>query len=291
MKSDVEVLVLGNSHATYAIDPSNIDSFTTYNLANVSQQIYFDKRLTKKAIAEGVDNLRYVMISVDYHSLFTSSQGERDTWSFYYNGIKYKDHNYFMSQVSPFLFGYGAKVSANIIWKQFNWNIKGYEGDFLFDIAAGINLDDTIYNGYLGMEVAETSKLFNDAFYVSRANAFKEDVSLNERQMVNKDLIDFILFLKSKSIEPILFSSPTYGDYNKFLDEKQITRNKQNIKKICSEYNLVYWRHNEDKRFKKKDFHDPDHLNKVGAKKFSRIINNRLLEYDKVRQHNTVYTK
>ncbi|HOO96004.1 MAG TPA: hypothetical protein PLH60_08840 [Proteiniphilum sp.] len=94
MKHRVEVLFVGNSHAHYGINPLHMTGFKAYNLAMVSQQLYFDKRLTMKAIGEGVTNLRYLFISVDYHSLHTSSQDERNAWSFYANGIRYKDQDY-----------------------------------------------------------------------------------------------------------------------------------------------------------------------------------------------------
>jgi len=69
-KDSVQVLFLGNSHATYGIDPMQFDNFYAYNLANVNQSIYFDKRLTLKAIKNGVINLKFVFISIDYHSLY-----------------------------------------------------------------------------------------------------------------------------------------------------------------------------------------------------------------------------
>lgn len=84
--------------------------------------------------------------------------------------------------------------------------------------------------------------------------------------------------MKSKNITPILFSSPTFQDYNSFLDQKQIQRNLQNIDLLCKKFELEYWRFNEDNQFLKEDFYNQDHLNKKGAKKFSVILNQKLKE-------------
>ena len=68
--NEIEILILGNSHATYGVDPSSF-STSTFNLANVGQSIYFDKELTLQNL-KNLKNLKYVFISLDYHSLYFS---------------------------------------------------------------------------------------------------------------------------------------------------------------------------------------------------------------------------
>ena len=113
---EIKILILGNSHATYGVNP---DYFTDYafNIANVGQSIYFDKELTLQNL-EKLKNLKYVLISVDYHSLYFSRQrGERNIWSYYGNGIKYPSDNYKKADISPFLFGYDPRVSFSLVKK------------------------------------------------------------------------------------------------------------------------------------------------------------------------------
>lgn len=287
-KKDIEVIFLGNSHANYAINPLYIKNFDAFNLANVNQLIYFDKRLTIKAINDGVSNLKYVFISTDYHSLFNSNQGIRNIWSFYANGIKYKEQNYTKAIISPFIWGYTPKVSISLIKKDIKSRIQLDKSVIHFDVENGVNIKDHLYNGFIGFEGSD-SLSFNDLRYKKRANSFKEDTIKSERLDVIEDLNSFIEFLKDKNIEPILFSSPTYWEYNEYLDKKQINRNLEDIHKICKKYKIQYWRYNEDIRFSKEDFYNQDHLNKNGAAKFSAILNDRLKMYDKARTHNTLY--
>ena len=114
--NEIEILILGNSHATYGVDPSSFSTFA-FNIANVGQSIYFDKELTLQNL-EKLKNLKYVLISVDYHSLYFSRQrGERNIWSYYGNGIKYPSDNYKKADISPFLFGYDPRVSFSLVKK------------------------------------------------------------------------------------------------------------------------------------------------------------------------------
>jgi hypothetical protein len=288
IKQEVEVLFLGNSHANYGINPLYIKDFKAYNLANVNQQIYFDKRLTIKAINDGLSNLKYVFISVDYHSLFTSSQGIRNVWSFYANGIKYKNQDYTREQISAFIWGYTPKISFSLLKKDITRILKYGNSVIHFDVEDGVNINDTLYNGYIGFE-GINNQSFNNNIYRERAIFFKENQNNSERIEVIEDLTSFISFLKNRNIEPILFSSPTYKEYNEYLDKEQINRNIKDINKICKDFKIEYWRFDEDPRFSKEDFYNQDHLNNKGAEKFSKIINDKLKVYDKEYMHNKVY--
>ena len=275
-KDSVDVLILGNSHANYGVDPGEFKNNYAYNLANVSQQIYFDKRLTITALNKGMDKLKYVFISVDYHSLFTSSQGVRDIWSYYANGIKYKETKYTLAVISPFLWGYTPKIALSLIKKRIINKIKYRNTQIInFDVEDGIDIRDVIQKGFISFKGTNT-KYFNKKEYLSRAGRFKEPDINSERKDVIKDLEDFIYKLKSNKITPILFSTPVYSEYNEYLDINIINRNKLDIKEICNKYNIEYWDYSNDKGFSKSDFYNCDHLNKKGAKKFGKMLSYRL---------------
>ena len=263
-KDSIAVLILGNSHATYGVDPSQF-SLYTYNLANSGQTLYFDKRLTLSFINQ-LPQLRFVFISIDYHSLYNSSQGSRDKWLYYASGLKYKNKNYILEDISPFLFGYGPKLSVSLLRKAIGEKFK---------IARGKPTSGTMIKGYIPF--AGKPGVFNIKAYQKRAKTTTETILKSvEANEVLEDLDNFIEILKTRNITPILFATPTFNEYNLLLDTAIINQNTATIEYLCRKHNVVYWDYSHDTSFTKEYFFDCDHLNKTGATRFSKMLNERL---------------
>jgi len=273
-KDSIEIIILGNSHANYGVNPNAFNLFA-FNLATPNQSIYFDKRITNSLIPY-LTKTKYVFISVDYHSLYFQSQGDRDIWSYYGNHIKYKESDYLLANISPSLFGYSLKVSVSLFLKTIKNNVK-YGNDIIdFDVEDGVNLNDTISKGFISFEGSDESTFTIDS-YKSRSNAFSNTIrTSDEKDEIVADLDSFIEILLAKNITPILFTSPTYSEFNKYLDQSIINENDQEIKNICQKYKIQYWNFMNSDWFLKKDYYNTDHLNKMGALKFSKMLNDSL---------------
>jgi hypothetical protein len=278
-KDLVQVLILGNSHANYAVDPSQF-SLCAYNLANVNQSIYFDKRLTMGILPE-MPKLKYVLISIDFHSLYFSSQGARDFWSYYGNGIKLEDRNYLLANISPFLFGYTPSIGATMLVKRILYVIKyRHEKTIDFVVENGVNIKGTIRNGFMARE-GHDEYSFDKISCKARADDFNLIVkSSTDKKAVVYDLMDFIQYLKSRNIIPVLFSSPTYQGFYSCLDKNMISQNQRDIDFLCKKYNLEYLDYANCSLFEMNDFFNCDHLNEKGAEKFSKILSNELTVID-----------
>jgi hypothetical protein len=136
-----------------------------------------------------------------------------------------------------------------------------------------INPTDKIKKGFIGAEGIDEN-CFNESWYKYRVNYTAETYfTNNEKKDIIMDLDDFIVRLKKHNITPVLFSSPTYSEYNAFLDKEVLFENKRDIQQLCHKHNIEYFDYMKDNRFSKYDFNDPDHLNKNGAKKFSIFLN------------------
>ncbi len=279
-EDSIEILILGNSHANYGVDPKQF-TLDAYNIANVNQSIYFDKRLTLKYL-NNLSKLKYVLISVDYHSLYFSSQGIRDIWSYYGNNIKYKNKSYLLPEISPFLFGYTPKVSVALLKKYIinTWKFKN-ENIIDFNVEEGINLQDSILKGFITFE--GTNELeFQSNVIKNRAESFVSK-GLNksikkEQEEILADLEGFIAILKNKGIKPILFASPCYIDFNSYLHHDILLNNKQVINDLCQKFNIQFLDYSNSKQFYKSDFYNSDHLNKTGGAKFGKILNIEILK-------------
>ena len=275
--NEIEILILGNSHATYGVDPSGFSTFA-YNIANVGQSIYFDKELTLQNLNK-LKNLKYVLISLDYHSLYFSRQrGERNIWSYYGNGIKYPADNYRKANISPFLFGYDPKVSFSLIKKNMikKWKFRNQNYFIDYDVELGVSLTDTIIKGYISFLGTEQKK-FNNENYIERIKGFDNLINYStEKYLVQNEIGQLITTLQNKGVKPIFFSTPTFNEYNTFLDSSIINKNLTDSKNLCEKYDIEFWDYANNNNFVKEEFFNADHLNKKGGTKFSKMLDSRL---------------
>jgi hypothetical protein len=89
-----------------------------------------------------------------------------------------------------------------------------------------------------------------------------------------KYLADIIRFCKERSVNVILITTPTYHTYYDLIDKsEQLARMYAIIDSLKVEYDLTYFDYLKDHRFETDDFIDADHLDDVGAAKFTKILN------------------
>jgi hypothetical protein len=268
-EDSIQLLILGNSHEAYDIDPSQFNLYA-YNLAQVNQSIYFDKRLTLKYI-DKLPHLKFVLIGLDFHSLYFSSQGVRDSWSYYSHGIEYKNELSFFSKFFR-LNGYTLKVAVNFLEKDLS---KKYKKINAIDALNGVKLSEPITKGWFSFE-GRDNDFKQTQVYTQRANEFNDEVkNSNEKADIINDLEDFLYQLKSKNITAILFTPPCYGPFIQMLDQTQLNKNKLDIINLAKKFNIQYWDY-LNLLLNETDFHDTDHLNDSGAIKFSKLVNSRL---------------
>ena len=274
---EIEILILGNSYAAYGVDPNYFTDYA-FNIANAGQSIYFDKELTLKNL-DNLKKLKYVFISLDYHSLYFSSQrGERNIWSYYGNGIKHPSENYNKAEISPFLFGYNPRVSFSFLKKDLltKWKFRNDAQYLDFNTEIGVIKTDVLVKGFVSFTGTHASD-FKSSYYRDRMDG--HDYLINnsiEEEMVLKELDELITKLHSKGIITIFFSSPTFKDYNKILDPDIVTHNNLIIEELCKKYNIKFFDYSINNDFMKDEFFNPDHLNKKGAARFGRILDLKL---------------
>jgi hypothetical protein len=273
---NIELLILGNSHATYGLDPS-LFSLSAFNIASVNQSLYFDKRITLKYIDE-LPKLKYVLISVDFHSLYFSDEGPtRDTWSYYGYGIDYKDSLPIATRLS-YLYGYKGALALEFMKRSFQ---KKYRIIRSVDVDFDLDLDHPYVKGFVGKVngpyLAETDNR-------DRAEFFNDIVrTSNERESIIADLEDFIDTLKKRNIIPILVTLPCYGPFRAFLDKKVMQQNTIDIQAICSKEQVRYWDYftmSLDSNY----FYNSDHVNEKGAAMVTTDVNRRVEELEKAEQ-------
>lgn len=270
----IEILILGTSHATYAINPEVFDLYA-YNIANLAQSIYFDKRITLSLLPK-LSKLKYVFISIDYHSLAFSSQFNRDFWSYYGNGIKYKNTKYLFANLSPTLFGYTPKVAYAMIKKRALNRWRYGKSALNFDVQKGVDVYKPAVKGYIAFEGRDSTNFTQDAFEFL-SNSYTEIIDKSdEKEEILADLDDFINILLKTNVVPIIITAPTFLGYNQHLNELHINTNIEAGKQLADKYGIEYWDFYNSTLFHIDDFYDMEHLNREGALKFSTMLNDSI---------------
>jgi len=253
---NIEVLVLGNSHSADGIDPNQF-SFETYNMAFRAQTLFFDKRITLSYLSR-LPKLKYVFINVSYSTLYFTHKPERDVFYHYFYDIDYMDKSFIKEDISYFYFGYTPNTAVQNIF-DFKERVPLSKGWISYDTTniGMMNLKEAKKRvGYFNEIIAESHSL---------------------KDSVVKDLNDFIIKLKSKNITPIIITPPLHEYALSFLDPVIVKQNNIDIQTLCMERNIEYWDYLKES-FQDSEFYNPDHLNEKGAARFSRLLNERLLD-------------
>ena len=263
----IEVLVLGSSQVTYGINPEFF-RLNGFNLSNISQSLYYDTRLTLNYI-DKMPKLKYVIISISYFSFGFQTIDGIEAWRDYYYS-QFWDINfpeiqcYDLKRYSK-IFLYTPKMSLSYCKYGFNIHL----------------IENFKPNGYLWVDTANNKLNISDSLGCQRVlfhNTYYKDSRVAENQ---KDLELLVSELKKRNVIPVLVTLPVFSTYSKFADKSVLRKNNDYINYICKKYACDYFNYFSDVRFVQGDFKDNDHLNFVGAQKFSKIVNDEILEKNK----------
>ena len=260
----IEVLVLGSSQATYGINPEYF-CLKGFNLSNVSQPLYYDTKLTLKYV-DKMPKLKYVIINISYFSfgfqLIDGGEQWRDYFYSQFWDIKYPELNlYDLKQYSK-IFLYTPKFAISYFQKGFHENLAyGYK-----------------QNGYLVIDTTNNSLNISDS--LGHRRVMLHDRSYRENRFKeNQNYLELLVReLKKRNINTIIITPPVLSSYYKYVNNAKYKKNINVINSICTKYKCNYYNFFTDSRFIKRDFRDNDHLNFIGATKFSKILNNEVLK-------------
>ena len=255
----IEILVLGASGMTQGVDPSNFKLYG-YNLSNVSQTLFYDCRLTLKYL-DRMPNLKFVVIGLSYTSfgeqLFDGIEFWRDFFYFQFWDINYPEtKKYDLRKYSKY-FLYGPENTFTFLKQNFKANqISGFkENGFLWTDSLQNNPGISFEKGF------QNVRHHNTEFKLNRINENK------------KDLMELISKLKEKNITPILITPPLYKTYSIYMSDQIQKINSELIRSITDSFHCAYYDYSHSSIFNKKDFFDNNHLNFIGARKLSVLIN------------------
>lgn len=257
-----EILILGNSQAYFAVNPDYLEK-EAFNLSCVSQTLDYDIALTHKYIPS-LPKLRYVLIHLSYTTLGYTFENSSEAWREYYYhqfwDVKTTKNNALDLRLHSKVALYTPRVA-----------LRYFFNDFQADLTSNIN-----YNGYFFVDSAECTPSINAQSGTERALGHTKLISNEVIKRNTQLLTNFIQSLINNNIIPVFFTTPTYITYRSSVSPSVLKNNNAIIQELCRTYRLKYYNYFEDPRFVITDFKDNDHLNFIGAQKFSFILNNNI---------------
>jgi|SRR5690554_1620631 len=253
-----EVLIFGNSHTFYGLNPKYFDQ-SSYNIANISQSIYFDKLLFDRHI-DGFKDLKYVVLNIEYTSLSQKDNTMEDFWRKYF---------------------YQAQMDLEVSIIPF-YDIRQYSLALSRSFKNSINSINQYYKngtitecdefGWGNIYTYENRRLNLDELAV-RTVRKHEDNSMDFE--VNMQRIKSIIKkCNEKNIRIILVSMPVHKSYSEKVNHEKVKAIHSVAENLAREHsNTSYINLFYDENFLDDDFFDPDHLNNKGAEKCSEIVN------------------
>lgn len=258
--STIQVLVLGPSHALRGVDPECF-SMKGYNVANIQQSLFYDVRITLKYL-DKMPELKVVLIDISYPSFwFQVHDCEEPVRDYFYSdywNIKYSEIKW-----------YDIKNYSKIL-QVGNQNAWDYaEHGFKVDLAPGY-----LSNGWaIEGKKAPITDSAGAALVKTHERDMKQD---NFKNNIN-DLGMLLTELNKRNIKPVFFIPPFTTCYNKFMDKNRLKTIDSTITELCKTYHCKWYDYHNDPRFSDSDFREVTHLEKDGAIKFSKIINEEIL--------------
>ena len=259
-----QILILGSSHTLFAISPSQLTE-RALNLANFSQSLDLDEKLLQKNLKHS-RTLQLVIIPISYFSLeerLTDTMEEwRDCLYFKYFGVSERnaiqiclDPRYFSL---PFL--YGSRL-ASILFRQIPPLTPCQIDDFGW-----------VKNTEL-LTAAQAEKVSQKR--VELLQSFMKPRSFELHQKIVKHIIEACT---QRHIKVLIVTTPVWTTFRKYADKNRVNRIQRFVSSLVAPGQVAYGDYWSDARFVISDFGDTDHLNSIGAIKFSHILDHEFIQ-------------
>lgn len=247
---EVELLSTGLSYVETAIndDLLNVPSF---NFALSSQDLFYDYNVVKYLLnfQHIKNNLKYCIIGLAYYSFdYDLSKSSGATRVHRYLPTLGTTHNY--SNIPQ----------LNIM--HYNYLKTDYKNDYLRLAQAKENVVM-----YVGNK--------DEQDYIAKHNS---QMNYPETVEENKQIFkDYLELLKVNNIKPIIVICPTSINYHRYFNDKTLKNRFYNtLTEFQKQYNFEILDYFESDLFGDSDFWDYSHMNKKGANKFTKILNEKI---------------
>ncbi|MDD7794389.1 nucleoside-diphosphate sugar epimerase/dehydratase [Clostridium sp. 'White wine YQ'] len=257
--------ITGISYAEVGIDTAQL-SYDAINVAVSSQDLFYDYQWAKMILNNqdiGAD-VRFAIIGMSYYSFEydLSKSSLKDRVYKYYPFFR-ESRNHTVPQEIIDNYVKFEQASSEIFKKDYN--------STFYNLLKAIN--ESSWNNNVS-NVMNKEKIEKDKTVIERDcnKDYPETVVEN-----TKILREYILLLKSKKIKPIIVICPTSKVYYTNFSERIKEEYKSIMNKMKDEFDVEILDYFDSTDFLDEDFYHISHLNKNGAIKFTKLLNDRLI--------------
>lgn len=280
--SEIEILALGHSHANEGFDPHALNH-RGFNMAVGFQNVYFDDYILGHFI-DRMDSLKWVVIAASYYHFYnTIPDLDKMRGEDLFNTVKY--HMYWQAdsvknvRIPDYDPRYNLEIlnnPASAYMAMFKYYLTGEA----FNSAAKTEREDFIKYGFgQGQDVThdETFLDENGAYY-ARSHTPQQEGKLELDGSYNYSKYESIVErCGAKGVRVAIVLYPCWHTYVENLNKIQLADTKRMMQEIADSHdNCIALDLMSDPRFEISDFHDAIHLNKNGAKKMARFLEESL---------------
>ncbi|RFS19450.1 DUF1574 domain-containing protein [Chitinophaga silvatica] len=256
----MQVLFLGSSHAFYGINPT-YTHLKSFNAGYISQSLKYDAEILNRYI-DNLKELKYVAVPISYFTLFTNLESGSEAWRSKNYTIYYKFHT--SNKITDYSEILGSKFDINL--KRFlSYYISAHSAITCSELGWG-----TSYQSKNSRDLEETGLEAAKRHTVKNLSD-KDNVAIYNENIAMLDKI--ITLAKKKDVKVVFYTPPAYISYIQKLNDEQLTKTISTIEKLTEKHNnTIYLNFLKDSSFIKSDFYDADHLNEIGAEKFTKML-------------------
>lgn len=265
--NDIRILFLGSSYIEEGVCPEIIGE-GCFNMAIAGRNIIFDAEIAKKYFPI-MNHLEIVIMPLDY-SLFEFGRGHKnpldtridlDRMTDTYRCMHYK---YMNLHVGSFM--YWSEIlnsQLNYISRFWQSREENVECDSLGYVSVTLNDRKDGWEYRAVPPIIDTSKNIDE-------NAFRLYWP-NVEAMAD--------CAKEIGAKLVLVNTPKYETYQNDINSDVVKEMDQLILQLQEKFNnVIYWDYTYSDEFGADDFFDACHLSDVGAKKFSKMLNKKIME-------------
>lgn len=257
--NEIEAIFLGSSHAFYSINPKNIHS-NSFNAAHISQSLDYDIEILRK-YEKQTDKLKYIVVPIDYFSLFNRLETGVESW-------RIKNYNIYYGFNQSYKCKDNFEILNGKLFDNFNRVVQFY-WHHKSEVSCNRLGWGTKHNSKNNKDLVNTGKA------AAKRHAIKMKSFFNENLAIVNEIIAIAKFKKAKVI---FYTNPAHKTYVSQLNKEQLKIVYSTIKRIAnSNSNVNYYDFLCDPSFMKEDFFDADHLNEIGAEKFSKKMDSIII--------------